>query len=77
MHRFAKPAHTDDHSVWLLKEEKIAHNPDLLNPDQLPMLGFAVSETVVYHAANLREVAALDWTHFVGVHGNVGSKHAA
>jgi glyoxylase-like metal-dependent hydrolase (beta-lactamase superfamily II) len=74
MHRFAKPAHTDDHSVWLLKEEKIAHSPDLLNPDQLPMLGFAVSDTAVYHAANLREVTALDWTHFVGGHGNVGSK---
>lgn len=47
MHRFVKPAHTNDHSVWLLKEERIAHSPDLLNPDQLPMLGFAVSDTVV------------------------------
>lgn len=74
MHRFAKPAHTDDHSAWLLREEKVAHSPDLLNPDQLPMLGFAVSDTVVYHGANLREVMALDWTHFVGGHGNVGSK---
>lgn len=74
LHRFAKPAHTDDHSAWLLKEEKVAHSPDLLNPDQLPMMGFAVSDTVVYHAANLRQVAALDWTHFVGGHGNIGSK---
>ena len=74
LHRFAKPAHTDDHSAWLLKEERIAHSPDLLNPDQLPMLGFAVSDTAVYHESNLREVAALDWTHFVGGHGNVGSK---
>ena len=60
MHRFAKPAHTDDHSAWLLKEERVAHSPDLLYPDQLPMLGFAVSDTAVYHAANLREAAALD-----------------
>jgi glyoxylase-like metal-dependent hydrolase (beta-lactamase superfamily II) len=74
MHRFAKPAHTDDHSAWLLKQERIAHSPDLLNPDQLPMLGFAVSDTIVYHESNLREVAGLDWTHFVGGHGNVGSK---
>jgi glyoxylase-like metal-dependent hydrolase (beta-lactamase superfamily II) len=74
LHRFAKPAHTDDHSAWLIKEEGIAHSPDLLNPDQLPMLGFAVSDTVVYHESNLREVAALDWKHFVGGHGNVGSK---
>ncbi len=74
MHRFAKPAHTDDHSAWLLKEQKVVHSPDLLNPDQLPMMGFAVSDTVVYHAANLKEVMALDWTYFVGGHGNVGSK---
>jgi glyoxylase-like metal-dependent hydrolase (beta-lactamase superfamily II) len=74
IHRFAKPAHTDDHSAWLLKEERIAHSPDLLNPDQLPMLGFAVSDTIVYHESNLREVMALDWVHFVGGHGNVGSK---
>jgi glyoxylase-like metal-dependent hydrolase (beta-lactamase superfamily II) len=74
MHRFAKPAHTNDHSAWLLKEQKVAHSPDLLNPDQLPMMGFAVSDTAVYHGANLREVMALDWTHFVGGHGNVGSK---
>ena len=53
---------------------RIAHSPDLLNPDQLPMLGFAVSDTVVYHENNLREVAALDWAYFVGGHGNVGSK---
>jgi glyoxylase-like metal-dependent hydrolase (beta-lactamase superfamily II) len=74
LHRFARPAHTDDHSAWLLKEERIAHSPDLLNPDQLPMLGFAVSDTAVYHGANLREVAALDWQYFVGGHGNIGSK---
>jgi len=74
LHRFEKPAHTDDHSAWLLKEERIAHSPDLLNPDQLPMMGFAVSDTVVYHERNLREVMALDWLHFVGGHGNVGSK---
>jgi glyoxylase-like metal-dependent hydrolase (beta-lactamase superfamily II) len=74
LHRFAKPAHTDDHSAWLLKEERIAHSPDLLNPDQLPMMGFAVSDTIVYHESNLREVMALDWVHFVGGHGNVGSK---
>jgi glyoxylase-like metal-dependent hydrolase (beta-lactamase superfamily II) len=74
LYRFDKPAHTDDHSAWLLKEERIAQSPDLLNPDQLPMLGFAVSDTVVYHESNLREVMALDWVHFVGGHGNVGSK---
>ncbi|HIH7779682.1 TPA: MBL fold metallo-hydrolase [Escherichia coli] len=73
LHRFVKAGHTDDHSVWLLKQEKVAHSPDLLNPDQLPMMGFAVSDTLVYHDSNLRQVEMLDWKYFIGGHGNVGS----
>ncbi|HHU8122204.1 TPA: MBL fold metallo-hydrolase [Escherichia coli] len=73
LHRFVKAGHTDDHSVWLLKQEKVAHSPDLLNPDQLPMMGFAVSDTLVYHDSNLRQVEMLDWKCFIGGHGNIGS----
>ncbi|MDU7657810.1 MAG: MBL fold metallo-hydrolase [Escherichia coli] len=73
LHRFVKAGHTDDHSVWLLKQEKVAHSPDLLNPDQLPMMGFAVSDTLVYHGSNLRQVEMLDWKYFIGGHGNIGS----
>lgn len=73
LHRFVKAGHTDDHSVWLLKQEKVAHSPDLLNPDQLPMMGFAVSDTLVYHDCNLRQVEMLDWKYFIGGHGNIGS----
>lgn len=73
LHRFVKAGHTDDHSVWLLKQEKVAHSPDLLNPDQLPMMGFAVSDTLVYHDSNLRQVEMLDCKYFIGGHGNIGS----
>ncbi|MBJ3591674.1 MBL fold metallo-hydrolase [Salmonella enterica subsp. enterica serovar Saintpaul] len=73
-HRFRKPAHTDDHSVWLLKEQKVAYSPDLLNPDQLPVMGFSASDTLVYHDENLRQVEALDWDYFIGGHGNIGSR---
>lgn len=73
LHRFVKAGHTDDHSVWLLKQEKVAHSPDLLNPGQLPMMGFAVSDTLVYHDSNLRQVEMLDWKYFIGGHGNIGS----
>lgn len=73
LHLFVKAGHTDDHSVWLLKQEKVAHSPDLLNPDQLPMMGFAVSDTLVYHDSNLRQVEMLDWKYFIGGHGNIGS----
>ncbi len=74
VHRFAHPAHTDDHSVWLLKEEKVLHSPDLLNPDQLPMMDFAVSDTIVYRESNIKEAVALDWDYCVAGHGNIGSK---
>ena len=73
LHRFVKAGRTDDQSVWLLKQEKVAHSPDLLNPDQLPMMGFAVSDTLVYHDSNLRQVEMLDWKYFIGGHGNIGS----
>lgn len=55
------------------KTGKVAHSPDLLNPDQLPMMGFAVSDTLVYHDSNLRQVEMLDWKYFIGGHGNIGS----
>lgn len=38
------------------------------------MMGFAVSDTVVYHESNLKEASALDWRYFVGGHGNIGSR---
>lgn len=74
LHDFAHPAHTDDHSAWLLKEQRVVHSPDLLNPDPLPFHGFAVSDTLVTHGANLDRVAALDWDFCVAGHGNVGSR---
>lgn len=72
--RFEHAAHTDDHAAWLLRDERVLHSPDLLNPDQLPFLGFAVSDTVLYHDANLRQVEKLPWDFLIGGHGNVGSR---
>ena len=55
------------------KTGKSSSGPDLLDPDQLPMMGFAVSDTLVYHDSNLRQVEMLDWKYFIGGHGNIGS----
>lgn len=74
LHPFEHPAHTDDHAAWLLVQPRVVHSPDLLNPDQLPFLGFAVSDTVTTHAADLDAVAALAWDFCVAGHGNVGSR---
>jgi glyoxylase-like metal-dependent hydrolase (beta-lactamase superfamily II) len=74
LHGFERAAHTDDHGIWLLSGEKVAHLPDLINPDQPPFWAFAGSETFVYYEANLEQLAKLDWTYLSGGHGNVGSK---
>jgi glyoxylase-like metal-dependent hydrolase (beta-lactamase superfamily II) len=73
LHGFERAAHADDHGIWLLSGEKIAHLPDLVNPDQPPFWAFAGSENFVYYEANLEQLAKLDWTYLSGGHGNVGS----
>jgi glyoxylase-like metal-dependent hydrolase (beta-lactamase superfamily II) len=73
-HGFERGAHTDDHGVWLLVGERVAHVPDLVNPDQPPFWAFAGSENFVYYEDNLEALARLDWTHLSGGHGNVGAK---
>lgn len=74
LHGFERAAHADDHGVWLLLEEKVAHLPDLVNPDQPPFWNFAGSENFAYYESNLEQLAKLDWTFLHGGHGNVGAR---
>lgn len=74
LHGFERAAHADDHGVWVLVDEKVAHLPDHINPDQPPFWAFAGSENFVYYEANLEQLAKLDWTYLNGGHGNVGAK---
>lgn len=74
LHGFEHAAHSKDHGVWLLKQEKIAHVPDLVNPDQPPFWGFAGSETFHNYEANIDQLSALKWDYLSGGHGNVGSR---
>lgn len=73
LHGFAHAAHTDDHSAWLLVEEKVLHAPDLLNADQPPFWNFAGSERFTYLEQNLKTANAMNWDYFNGGHGNIGS----
>ncbi len=73
LHGFDHAAHTDDHSAWLLVQEKVLHAPDLLNADQPPFWNFAGSERFTYLEQNLKTANALDWVYFNGGHGNIGS----
>lgn len=74
MYGFERAAHTDDHSAWLLVNEKVLHLPDLVNPDQPPFDRFSQAENFVYYEHNLEEFNKLDWVFLNGGHGNVGSK---
>ena len=71
---FEHAAHTDDSAAWLLVQEKVMHAPDMMNPDQMPYLGFGGSENYVYLPQNLQQIANADWTIFSGGHGNIGSR---
>jgi glyoxylase-like metal-dependent hydrolase (beta-lactamase superfamily II) len=70
---FERAAHTDDHGVWLLTNEKVAHLPDLVNPDQPPFWNFAGSENFTYYESNVKQLGELKWDYLHGGHGNIGS----
>ncbi len=71
---FKHAAHTDDSAALLLVDEGVIHTPDLINPDQLPWLGFGGSENFTYYRQNLAQISAQKWQHLSGGHGNVGSR---
>lgn len=73
-HAFERAAHSDDHGVWLLSDERVAHVPDHINPDQPPFWSFGGSENFLYYEDNLEQLGKLDWIYLNGGHGNVGSK---
>ena len=74
LHGFEWAAHTDDHSAWLLTEDRIIHSSDLINPDQPPFWHFAGNERFRFHEDNLRQVYDLGWDHLSGSHGNLGTR---
>jgi glyoxylase-like metal-dependent hydrolase (beta-lactamase superfamily II) len=74
LHGFEWAAHSDDHSAWLLRQERIIHSPDLINPDQPPFWKFAGNERFRFHEDNLKQVYDLDWDYISGSHGNIGTR---
>lgn len=74
LHGFEFAAHTDDHSAWLLTQERILHSPDLINPDQPPFWKFAGNERFHFHEDNLKQVRDLEWDYLSGSHGNIGTR---
>jgi glyoxylase-like metal-dependent hydrolase (beta-lactamase superfamily II) len=73
LHGFEWAAHTEDHSAWLLVEDRVIHSPDLISPDRPPFYRWGGNERFAFHEENLRQVYELNWDHICGGHGNVGS----
>jgi glyoxylase-like metal-dependent hydrolase (beta-lactamase superfamily II) len=61
LHGFEWAAHSDDHSAWLLEQDRIIHSPDLINPDQPPFWRFAGNERFRFHEDNVRQIYDLEW----------------
>jgi glyoxylase-like metal-dependent hydrolase (beta-lactamase superfamily II) len=74
LHGFEWAAHCDDHSAWLMKQDRIIHSSDLINPDQPPFWRFAGNERFRFHEDNLRQVYDLEWDYLSGSHGNIGTR---
>lgn len=65
--------HTYDSAAWKLVEEDVLHIPDVVNPDQLPYLGFGGSLKFEGYEENMQQVRDIGFTFFSGGHGNIGS----
>jgi glyoxylase-like metal-dependent hydrolase (beta-lactamase superfamily II) len=74
LHGFEWAAHSDDHAAWLLKQDRIIHSSDLINPDQPPFWRFAGNERFRFHEDNLKQVYDLEWDYLSGSHGNIGTR---
>jgi glyoxylase-like metal-dependent hydrolase (beta-lactamase superfamily II) len=74
LHGFEWAAHSDDHAAWLLKQDRILHSSDLINPDQPPFWRFAGNERFRFHEDNLKQIYDLEWDYISGSHGNVGTR---
>ena len=66
-------AHAHDHSIFYLEGEKVAHIPDVINPDQPPFWSFAGSASYLGYRQLVEQIGALDWDYLSGGHGNVGA----
>lgn len=67
-------AHSHDHSIFVLTDEKVAHIPDVINPDQPPFWSFAGSASYLGYRELIEQIGSLDWDYLSGGHGNVGSR---
>lgn len=62
-----------DNAIWIIKQDKVAHQPHLLNPDQVPFKNFAGAQSYNSYKMRLAEVQSYDWTFLSSGHGDIGT----
>lgn len=66
--------HSVDNSLLFIPDENVLSFIDMVNPNEVPFLGFALAHDLPAWRANLVRALTLDWTHLQSGHGNIGSK---
>lgn len=72
--------HTPDNTLILLKNDRVLHFADMINPDQLPFYNFAGAENFPHgYVCDLKRLVdsklGPKWDFINGGHGNIGSKN--
>ena len=70
--------HTPDNTMILIRNDRVLHFADMINPDQLPFYNFAGAEDFNGYEADLQSLLSKplskQWDFVNGGHGNIGSK---
>lgn len=70
--------HTPDNTMILIRNDRVLHFADMINPDQLPFYNFAGAEDFNGYEADLQNLLSKPlskhWDFINGGHGNIGSK---
>ncbi len=62
-----------DSAIWIIEQDKVAHQPHLLNPDQIPFMNFAGARSYDSYKMQLAQVQSFDWTFLSSGHGDIGT----
>ncbi|MCQ8876616.1 VarG family subclass B1-like metallo-beta-lactamase [Pseudoalteromonas shioyasakiensis] len=70
--------HTPDNTMILIRNDRVLHFADMINPDQLPFYNFAGAEDFNGYETDLQNLLSKQfskhWDFINGGHGNIGSK---
>lgn len=70
-------AHSSDTSVFYLRDEKVVHLADVIEPFDLPFISLSNAMDAKAFEQSIIDLLTLDWHFLNGGHGNVGNREIA